>query len=77
MICLIPYLHIYTFSIPLMKDIVSSPFLYVMQVEIDIYTLLKKVGVSFLILMVDNNQRIFSSRELFFFMRLHQENMSV
>ena len=31
-------------SIPLMKDIVSSPFVYVRQVEIDIYTLLKKWG---------------------------------
>lgn len=34
--------YIRDISIDLMKDIVSSPFLYVMQVEIDIYTLLKK-----------------------------------
>lgn len=34
--------YIRDISIKLMKEIVSSPFLYVMQVEIDIYTLLKK-----------------------------------
>ena len=47
--CRSSYVHAY-FSIKLMKDIVSSPFLYVMQVEIDIYTLLKKVVILFLFL---------------------------